>query len=823
MGIRFLPRSRSQWITDVAQDVRVAVRQFRRSPALAAVVVITLALCIGGTTAAYGVVRHLLLAPLPYSEGNRIVSLEARSSGDGEFHFDNIGPELFRLWAERPRTIEDVAAIAWRQKAPPVGVHRDGPDGSLGIARVTPSFLPLLRVRPALGRGFTPDDARPGAPAVALLGEGLWRSRYGSDPGVIGRAIYVDGLPRTIVGVVPRAVNVPTQRKERLDVLLPLDIHSPIGVSGAFARLKPGVTSATAARELEAILRTLPDTGSLKGLHAEVTTAPEQVDPRRRRAVEVLFAAAAGLLLIGCADVAGLLLMRGWARRREFAIRQSLGASRARLVRQLMTESLLLAAPSGALGLLVAWLGLHVAVAMRPWTLGFLDTVRLDGPTFLWTGAAAAATGVLFGVGPALLAGGRSVDGALRTGASGGGVGRATRRAHAALVVGQIAMSLVFLAAAGVLAQSFVSLVRTPIGYEPAGLIELAVQGMPAARSTPGVPPARERGVGVDAVARAVREALAATRGVSEVTIGTLPATKIGPGVTAVEGPAGVRRAGVPTTGEAFVGPEYFRVTRIPLVRGRGFDASPAAAAGEVVINQALARRLWPDRDALGGRLRVGDGNEWLTVVGIAGDVRMPGAAAELFGLQMYRPTSAAPEFVGSLVLRARADTAALRPLLARAVERAGVGVTVSELVTAKWMLEFSYGAPRFAVVLLGAFAVLAVGLAAVGLFGIVAFAVARRTREIGIRVALGADPAVLTRTILGQSLRLVAVGCAIGVLGAFGATRGLTALVYGVSPTDPAALGGAVVLLTAVALAACAVPVRRALRVDPTDALRAE
>ncbi|MHB1222812.1 MAG: FtsX-like permease family protein [Gemmatimonadaceae bacterium] len=598
-----------------------------------------------------------------------------------------------------------------------------------------------------------------------------------------------------------------------LDVLLPQDLHSALWVERAFARIKPGVSSAAASRELEAILRTLPDTSMSKELHAEALTAPEQLDPRRRRAVEVLFAAAAGLLLIGCADVAGLLLMRGWARRREFAIRRALGAGRGRLARQLLTESLLLAAPSGALGLLVAWLGLRAAVAVRPWTLGFLDAVQLDGATFLWTAAASMATALLFGVGPALLAGRQPLDGAIRTGGAGAGRSGAAGRAHATLVVGQVALSLMFLSAAGVLAQSFVSLIRTPVGYEPAGLVELSVRGAPAGNGGP----AR------DAVVRAVREALAATPGVSEVAVGTLPLTRLG-GVGAVEGPSGVQPVDI-STAMAYVSPEYFRVARIPLVRGRGFDASHAAATGEVVINQTLARRLWPDRDALGARLRLFDRRDagWLTVVGVAGDLQMPGAAAELFGLQVYRPASASTEFVGSLVLRARGDTAALRPLLARAIERAGVGVTIGDMVTAEWTLDFAFGGPRFALTLFGAFAVLAVALAAVGLFGIVAYAVARRTREIGIRVALGADPAALTRTILGRSLRLVAVGCTIGVVGAYGASRALTALVYGVSPTDPVALGGAVVLLVVVALAASAIPVRRALRVDPANTLRTE
>jgi len=815
-----------QWLADGVQDLQVALRQLRQAPALAAVVVLTLALCIGATTAAYGVVRHLLLAPLPFAEGNSIVSLEARSLGDGEFHFNNLDAELVRDWAARARTIEDVAALRFVHKRPPLGAGRGSATDTVpAVARVTPSFLPLLRVRPMLGRGFGDEDARPGAAAVALLGEDIWRSRYGADSAVIGRAIPVDGEPHVVLGVLPRDVTTPTQAREPLDVLLPLDLQSAAAgelITDAFARLRPGVTSAVASRELEAILRGLPDTARWRDLRATALTPPEQLDSRRRRAVEVLFAAAAGLLLIACADVAGLLLMRGWARRREFAIRRALGAWRGRLVRQLLTESLLLAVPAGALGVLVAWLALRGAVALRPWTLGFLDTLQLDGAMLLWTMAVSLTTALLFGIGPALLAGRQPLDGALRTGGGGAGRSPAAGRSHAALVVGQIALSLMFLSAAGVLGQSFGSLTRTSVGYEPAGLFEVTVRG-----GTPAHDAGLARDAGArDAIMRAVGEALAATPEVREVAVGTLPLTKIGGGVTGVDGPSGVRTVDIPTT-EAYVSPDYFRVTRIPLVRGPGFDATPATAAGEVVINQALARQLWPDRDALGARLRVGNEPEaaWLTVTGIAGDTRMPGAAADLFGWQMYRSASAgeAEESSGTFVLRARGDTAALRPLLSRAVERAGVGATVAEVVPASWVLEFAFGGPRFAMALFGAFAVLAVALAAVGLFGIVAYAVARRTREIGVRVALGADPAALTRTVLGRSMRLVAIGCGIGLLGAVGTSRALTALVYGVSPTDPTAIGGAVVLLAVVALAASAVPLRRALRANPADTLRAE
>lgn len=799
----------SRWIDEGLQDVRAAARQFQRSPAVSAVIVLTLALCIGATTATYSVVRHLLLAPLPYPDGNRIASLEGRSDGDGDVRW-HVSTNLYRLWAARSRTLEDFAAENRSTYAIGDGAARD----SVAVTLVTPSFLPMLRVRPALGRGFTTDDARRGAPAVALIGDAAWRERFGGARDVIGRSVTINGVPRTIVGVVPPAVGLPVQGDDDSPSFwLPLNLASVKDV-GAFARLRDGVTSAAASRELDAIRRTLTDTGWWMGRRGEARTAPDRVDPRRRRGVEVLFAAAVGLLLIACADVAGLLLMRAWTRRRELAIRQALGAGRSRLARQLLTESLLLAAPSGALGLFIAWLGLRGA--------GYLAAAPLSAPTLLWTATAAVSTALLFGAGPVFFVWERSLDGALRSGGTSGGMNRPAGRAHAGLVVCQIALSLVFLAVTGVLARSFVSLLRTPVGYEAEGLISLTVGRSPA--PTPTRPP-RLTPIERAAIMRTLHQTLAATPGVSEVAVGTLPMTNMGMGPTAVEGPTGVRAADVPITGAAFVSSEYFQVARIPLLRGRGFDQNGATSADEVVINQALARRLWPDRDAVGARLRLGDGRdaEWLTVVGIAGDVQMPGSTELFFSLQMYRPTSAAPTFPGSFVLRARGDATTLRPLLARAVERAAVGATLRKVDTAESTLGYAFNGPRFALTLFAAFALLAVALATVGLYGIVAFAVARRSREIGIRVVLGADPTALTRTIVGQTLGLVAIGCAIGLFAAYGAGRGLSALLVDVSPNDPTALGGAMVLLAVIAVGASVVPVRRALSVDPTDTLRAE
>jgi predicted permease len=731
-----------------------------------------------------------------------------RKSGDGNFRW-TIDASLYRLLATRSRTLDEFAAYDWRNW--PVGVP---PADTVAVASVTPSFLPMLRVRPSIGRGLTDDDARRDAPPVAILSDSLWQAQFGGDPRVIGKSILVNGQARAIVGVLPRRVEPPAEREPTPAVWLPLDIEGHD--VQAFARLRSGITSAQASKEVDAIRHMLPDTGWLKDRRGEARTAADRVEPQQRDAVELLFVAAGGLLLIACADVAGLLLMRGWARRREFAVRQVLGAGRGRLARMLLTECLLLAIPAGVLGVLVAWLGL------RPAALGYFKEVSVDARVLAWSAALSIVTVMLFGIGPALLAGERSLDGALRSSGPASGTSRASGRAHVGLIVAQIALSLMFLSAAGVLARSFVALVHAPIGFEPRGLIEVSVKRAPPPA---GQKPRRFTPAERAAAVRTLYQTLAATPGVSEVAIGTLPLTNIIPGPSAVESPTGVRSVEFETTAGAEVSPDYFKVARIQLARGRGFSASADAAGGEIVINDRLAKLLWPDRDPLGARLRVGDSpGEWLTVVGIANDVRMPGGrAADFYQFQMYLSPSDDEPSAGSFVLRARGDPAALRPALVAAIERAGVGATLRNITTAPAQLEYAYRGPRVAMFILGAFALLGLLLTAVGLFGIVAFAVARRTREIGIRVALGADPASLARSILGQSLKLAAIGCAIGLAGAYGAARGLSSLVFDVRPTDPMSLGGAIALMTIVAVAAAAFPVRQALRVDPADTLRSE
>ena len=426
-------------------------------------------------------------------------------------------------------------------------------------------------------------------------------------------------------------------------------------------------------------------------------------------------------------------------------------------------------------------------------------------------------TGLLFGVGPAFLAADRSLGDALRTGGRTAAGSGAARRLRSVLIVGEIALSLVFLAAAGLLVRSFVALARTPIGLDPNGLVTVEVR-------LPRQPAPADRA----ALEHTLASALRAIPGVSGVAFGGgLAMTDVRAGPFAIEGPAGPQVTDLPFCETPFVGPEYFRVSRIPLVRGRTFDAAdPAAASRELVVNESLARRFWPSGNALGSRLRVGDGADamWLTVVGVAGDVRLPGMTGDLFNLQMYRPTSAAGRFVNLVALRVSAPPSPLEPALRRAVEGAGVSATLGQVWRTETVVDRRVLArPRFALAVFGAFAMIALAVSAAGLYGVIAYAVTQRTREIGVRVALGADAGAVARLVLGDSGRLVAMGAVVGLVGAYAGTRVLASFLYQVRPTDPTALGGAVLLLAVVALIATLVPVRRALRIDPMDALRAD
>ncbi len=807
-------------IESVLKDLSYAWRGLRRSPAFASTVVLTVALTIAANTVVFSVVEHVLLDPLPYPDGNRIVRLGWVPEADPLFLQYGIGRDLLLRMRAGSRTLEEFAAFRMEQRR----IGDDPEQPAAEVASITPSFLSMLRTRPVLGRWFTADDARPGAQPATIIGLGLWQLRYGGARDVIGQVLDVDGTRRTIIGVAPAQLGIPmSPYYDPPDVWLPVDIESTTGFEGVLARLRPGATSAAASRELQSLVRAMPDTGSLKGLRATVSTARDLVEPRARLALQLLFITAGGLLLIACANITNLLLMRGWARQREIATRLALGAGRLRLARQLLTESVLFALLGGALGLLMAWQGLRVLIAVYPGGLALglmssLKGVHIDATVLAWTTALTLATGLLFGVGPAFLSAFEASGDSLRAGAPAAAGSGAARRLRNGLVVAEIALSLVFLSAAGLLVRSFVQLARTPIGLDPTGLanVELQIERQPE--------PADRV-----ALEQTLVETLGSVPGVSGAAFGTgIALMEVRPGPFAIEGSAGPQLIDLPIVDMPMVTSGYFRVMRIPLIRGRTFDdTDPIAASRELIVNQAVARRFWPNGNALGAKLRVGTGEHetWLTVVGIAGNVHLPGLQGDMFTLQMYRSTSAATALANNMVLRVNErGRAPLEPMLQQALARVGVPVKLGRVVMTGSVIDQRVLArPRFALATFGVFAMLALAVSAAGLYGLIAYAVTQRTREIGVRIALGAEPFDVARLVLVDSVRLLAVGGCLGLLGAWAGTRLLAGFLYQVQPTDPTALGGAVLLMTAVALIATLVPVRRASRISPVDALRSD
>lgn len=570
-----LEEARAVWLASglesVLKDCQCAWRGLRRSPVFASMVVLTVALTIAANTVVFSVVQHVLLDPLPYPDGNRIVRLGVESVADPLFVQFGISTDLLRRSSARSRTLDEFAAVRWQQYQ----IGNDPEQLAVDVASITPSLLPMLRSRPVLGRGFTPDNARPGAPPVMLIGFGLWQLRYAGARDVVGRVLDVNGTPRTIIGVTPEELSVPIeQHYGPPEIWLPLDIGTVTTVDGAFARLRPGATSADASRELQSIVREMPDTASLMGFRTTASTARDRVEPHARRALQLLFITVCGLLLIACANIANLLLMRGWARQRELATRLALGAGRLRLARQLLTESILLALLGGGLGLLIAWQGLRVLIAVYPGGLDLgllsnLDGVRINATVVAWTAVLTVATGLLFGLGPAFLSAAGTTGESLRAGARAAASSGAARRLRNSLVVAEIAFSLIFLSAAGLLVRSFVALTRTPIGLDPRGLanVELRVERQPA--------PADRA-----ALEQTLIRALRTIPDVSDAAFGTgIALLEVRPGPFAIEGPAGPQIVDLPLCDMPTVTPEYFRVMRIPLIRGRTFDSTDPVAA----------------------------------------------------------------------------------------------------------------------------------------------------------------------------------------------------------------------------------------------------
>ena len=830
----------TEWLDEWVQDIRFAGRQLGRNVGFTALALLTLALGIGANSAIFSVVHRLIIAPLPFADGNRIVRLTLM---DGDRLAGMPPRNALLAWRDRAHSIENIAAVS----VDALYLQDFGETQDTIPAYVTSNYLGLLGLRPSIGRGFTSDDERPGAAPVAMISYGRWQRQFAGSAGVVGKTVKapeVDQRVYTIVGVMPPEIAIPMAvavgknrglRQAAPGIWLPTSLDS-IPLANVYAKLRPGVSAQAASAEMQAIREQLPAPPPRPGmlrqpseLKVRAMRAQDFLDPREMQTVQVLFVAVGVLLLIACANVANLLMSRAWTRTREFAVRTTLGAGRARLARQLLTESVLLGLAGGAGGVLIAWGTLEVILALRPASLEELAGVQLAMPVLLWNALISVGTGILFGLAPALFAGGRAVGDILQRATHTASNGAGLRRLRSALIVGEIALSLVLLLGAGLLVRSFTALQATPLNFEPRGLVNANVMMM------------FPRDWSMEARAARGEEMLARLRaipGVTKATPGLMPGMgRLTPSLEAET--ADGQSIPIGDSFTTWISQDYFSTTGMKVVEGRLPDPETAnAQPGEVLVNRSLADRLWGPGNAVGKYLVNTGGppgvRERFPVVGVVADIQLPSRRSIATVADIYEPmplwipdvpvllrTTLSETEVIAAIRRAVADFDVT--LRAASEDRSAHGAIVQSVTVGETFIREQLAPTRFAMALLLAFAVIALVLSAVGLYGVIAYSVSQRTREIGVRVALGADRRSVERLVVGAGLRLTAIGLTVGLGAALASTRLLSGLLYGVSPADPGSFVAIALLVVATALLASYLPARRAVRIDPITALRAE
>ena len=803
-------------VDSLRTDVRYAVRRLVAAPAFTVVTVITLALGIGATTAIWSAVNAVLFRSLPYPRAARIVAIAARSADGGR------ADVTFGTFTELAARTRSFAAIAVMKPWQPTVTNNGAPE-RLDGQRVSARYLAALGVAPALGRDFLPADDRAGAPPVVVLSHALWVRRFGGDAAIIGRSITLDDDAYTVIGVMPAGFSNATAPTATLWAPLQYDMSQGRAWGHhlrMIARLRDGVTLDAAIRELDAVTRAptaefprVPWASLEHGVLA--STLQEDLTRGVRPALLAILGAVALVLLIACVNVANLMLARGARRRGELAVRTALGASRARIVRQVLTESTLIAFAGCAAGLAVAALAMQAIVRLAPPTLPMAAAMRLDGRAFAFAVSIAAIVGLAIGCIPALQAvradPSRWIAAASRRSAGG------HRRTRGALVVAEVALALLLLVSSGLLLRSIERLFAVPPGFDASNVLTMQVQ-------TSG-----HRFDASGETARFFAAALDAVRAVPGVTGAALTSQLPLSGDADLYGvkldPAPPDDPGETTgTFRYAVSPGYFETMRIPLRRGRLLDTRDGANAPRVaVISESMARRRLPNTDPLGRTLHIGDGPTY-TIVGVVGDVKQLSLAAPTSDA-VYTTTTQwrFADNALSIVVRARSDPAALTTAVRDAIWSVDKDQPIVRVATMRSLVDASAAGRRFALTLFEAFALAALVLAAAGIYGVLAAAVAERSREIGVRSALGATRSRIVGDVLRDGLRLTTIGVLIGVAGAAAATRALESLLFGVSPLDPLTFGAVIALLVVTSIVACALPARRAAQVDPVTALRSD
>lgn len=803
------------------QDVLFTLRSLRKSPGFALVTVLTLALGIGANAAVFSVVNGTVLRPLPYPDPDRIVVLHELGAEGGEMA---VTGGNFLDWQGANRSFEAMALFWEPDFTPLMTILGANSAVRARVTGVSEDFFRVMGVSPALGRSFAPEESREGGPPVMLVSQSFWTNHLSGDPGVLGRVLDWEGEPFEIVGVMPAGFGYPVDT----DLWVPLERGGiSLGRSAhnyaAVGRLREGVGAEAAQRDLDRITAGLKERygGDMDAVGTRVERLQDRLVGDLRRPLFLLLGAAALVLLVACTNLASTFLARGAGRGRELAVRAALGASRPRLIRQLLTESLVLSLLGAAMGLAVSALVLRGLVAVGPDALEVTGGYGLDGRVLGFALFAALVTTVLFGLAPALRASQGRLGEAMRSGTRGNSGGR-RGRVWGLLVGTEVALAILLLVGSGLFLRSFREVLGVDSGFDPARVLTIDVS-LPSSKYS-------EDPQMADFYQRVLTEleqvpGVEAAGLVQHLPLGGMAHN----GSFDVEGRGNTHAFGL-YPGYRVSSEGYFEAMGIPLLRGRLFDRGDHAGTADVaVINQVLADRLWPDGDAIGARVRnlANDSwiypDRWITIVGVVGNVRhgalLEEPAPEIYVHYLQRPDRARSAV---LALRTRVPPAEVVSV-ARARIRALDPDVPAEFATMSARVVDSVADRRFTMLVLGAFAVVALLLAAVGIYGVVSYSVAGRTREIGIRLALGASPGSVRGMVQRSAMRMTLAGVVVGIAGALLLTRALRGLLFGVSPTDPTTFAGVVVILTGVAWLASYLPARRTTRVDPMITMRAE
>jgi predicted permease len=823
------------WLDTLLADARFALRMLRKNPGFTAVAVLTLALGIGATTAVFSVVNAILLKPLPYPNSDKIVMLWWKAPiSSAQFDADRFpwGKRDFLHVSQSSKAFQSLGAF----KSDFFNFAGSGEPVRLDGLRASAGFFAALGVVPALGRTFTPEEDQPGREFEVILSAQLWRDRFGADPGILGRAITLNSASYTVVGVMPRGFSFPHAEEmpavlsfpPRIQLWVPLDIPAaPRGPQdlAVIGRLNPGVARAQATAELrlygDRMEKDFPGTGAW--YNPNLVPLAQQVVGDTRRPLLLILAAVGVVLLIASSNVVSLLLTRSLGRKREFTLRSALGAGRRRLIRQLLTESLLLAVIGGVAGILLAEAELYSVRIFGPSNIPRLHDVALDPRVFIFAIAITLAAGILSGLAPALASSRQNLVESLKESGQRSGSGAAHSKLRNALLVSEVALALVLEISAMLLVRTFHRMLEADAGFNPTRVLTFQLS----------LPNAKYKET--DRMAELYQKALRALQSlpgvqaaglVSEVPMGGSTDST----VIRVPDHPHANDKDHPYANYSFASPGYFSAIGTPLLRGRDFgDTDTTGSMLVTIINSAMAQKYWPGQDPIGRQVGVED-TRWATrtVIGIVADIKHNSLRDEPVP-EMYVPYTQNEIKIWpsmqtmQVALRTKADPAALTASVREALRSVDADLPVANVATLAALIDDSMAQPRFSLFLMGSFGGLALALAMIGMYGVISYSVQQRTQEIGIRMALGASRGALLRMVLGLGAQLAAVGIAIGLLVSRMVTRTMESFLYQVRPTDPLTFATVSIALMCVALAACYIPARRAMRVDPMTALRYE